>query len=372
MHELNKSDAAKNPSMNGLPAVTYPHKLKRSTPASKRSIVGGIKDDLWQKKRDLFRLKLKYLDSETPIRVPIEVQIEATSKCNLRCPECAHSRDNEAGKHLSTGELNLVLDKLPFSVKRVILSGIGEPLLNPEYFSLVDFLAERQIICRFITNGTLLTPQTCEKIIQRRNIDYVVISCDGAEKKTFENLRMGASFDKWTQFVRYFSNRVNEERPDLTISINTVITKQNLNQLEGIIQMVADLGCHRILFLDPIAIDDMAVENIASKEELSAINFKDLFKLGSLLGLKVAWSIRRDIVPPGTIPRCLRPWDSLFIRANGNVLPCPANFSNNKVEVMGNIFQKDFESIWNGDRFREYRRTSVKGMNSLCRACSFY
>jgi MoaA/NifB/PqqE/SkfB family radical SAM enzyme len=352
--------------------MTDSHFSKRGITVLKGSIFARIKVDLWRIKHDVLGVRTKYLDQETPRRFPTEVQIEATSKCNLRCPACSHSRENDSGKHLTLGDLKIILDRLPFPIKRVILSGTGEPLLNPEFFSLVDCLAAREIVCSFITNGTLLTPQICEAIVKRRNIDYVAISCDGAEKKTFESLRLGANFETWIQFVHHFLNKVKQERPDLTTSVNTVITKQNRQQLENVIRLAADLGYHKIQFLDLIPIDDMVAENRLSKSELLAINFKELFELGTLLRLKVSWSIRRDKVPPKAIPRCLRPWELLFIRANGNVLACPANYSTDKLVVMGNIFQTDFEDIWNGDRFREYRKTNVLGTNLLCRMCPFY
>jgi len=323
-------------------------------------------------KEGLFGLRIKYLDRETPRRFPAEVQIEPTSKCNLRCPECAHSRDSEPGRHLTAADFNKILDRLPFSIQRVMLSGIGEPLLNPYYFSLVEALLERRIRCRFITNGTLLTPQICEAIIRRPNIEYVVISCDGAEKKTFETFRAGANFETWTEFIRHFANRAKAERPDLRIGMNTVITRQNLCQLGQIVRLAADLGFQNLHFLDPIPVDAFAAENVPSKDELSRLNFKDLARSGLLSGLKVTWSIRRDKAYPRLIPRCLQPWKNVFVRANGDMLPCPANFSTKKLAVMGNIFQEDFKKIWNGSDFREYRRTSLTGTNSLCRVCPFY
>ena len=89
-----------------------------------------------------------------------------------------------------------------FCPARVVLSGIGEPLVNPQFFSLVDVLAERQIQCEFFTNGTLLTARMQQAILARRNIDLLIISCDGAEKATFENLQAGANFESWKQLVQ--------------------------------------------------------------------------------------------------------------------------------------------------------------------------
>lgn len=320
----------------------------------------------------LHRLQVNFLNPEAPRKIPARIQIETSSKCNLRCLTCPNSRENDSGKFLTVNELQSILNRLPFGVEHVTLSGIGEPLLNPEFFSSIDLLAERRITCEFYTNGTLLTPQNCEAILKRRNIVSLAISCDGAEKAIYENSRVGANFERWMQSVRHLTMKKKKERPDLNISMFTVINKQNLNELGNIIRLAAELGFNGVHFLDPIPVDDFAEANVPSNIELSAINLHELFNLARSRGLSVSGWIRRDRVPPLAIVRCLQPWEYIFIRANGNIQPCCAIFGAEKAAVMGNIFREEFSDIWNGDRFNEFRRTSVKGTNSLCRVCPYY
>lgn len=339
---------------------------------SRLSFPMAIGSFLREMESSLLALRIRFVNQETPRRIPATIQIEATSKCNLRCPECSHSRENDSGQHLTVGDLERILDRLPFSLGHVILSGIGEPLLSPHFFSLIDRLAERHVMCSFYTNGTLLTPQKCEEIIQRRSIVSIDVSCDGAERVTFENSRLGASFEAWIRFVRYFLAKVKDDRPDLRVGVLAVITKRNLSQLEEVMRFVAELGFHSVSFLDPIPVDDIAAASVPSKSELSSVDFEGLFELGSALELGVSCRIRRDTVPPKAIPSCLQPWEYVFVRADGNVQPCMALFGTKKAAIVGNIFEQDFASIWNGHRFREFRRTSATGTNSLCRVCPYY
>ena len=148
-------------------------------------------------KRVPLKLRVRYVAPERPRRFPIRIQIEATSKCNLSCPSCSHSREKDKGQHLAEEDFRRILDRLPWLPARVILCGIGEPLMNPQFFSLVDILAERRIKCEFYTNGTLLTTRIQQAILSRHTIDSLSISCDGAQKETFENLRLGADFERW-------------------------------------------------------------------------------------------------------------------------------------------------------------------------------
>jgi radical SAM protein with 4Fe4S-binding SPASM domain len=320
------------------------------------------------------RLLVRYLSSERPWHSPRSVQIEATSKCNLRCPTCSHKADEGSGQHLTGERLRKIIDRLPSSPARVRLSGIGEPLLNPHFFSLVDILAERGIKCDFITNGTLLLPRMREGVLSRANIDEVIVSCDGARKSTFESCRVGADFDSWKQLVADFlAEAKRRRRQTLRVSASTVVSKQNLNELGDIIRLAADLSINRVTLLSPIPVDDVAVSLCPSPTEMSSVHLEELERMAAVLGVRICCALGpRSSLPPASIPQCMQPWEYVFIRANGAIQPCSALFGSDKVAVMGNMLEQDFTEIWRGARFREFRRTSALGTNSLCRLCPYY
>jgi radical SAM protein with 4Fe4S-binding SPASM domain len=255
----------------------------------------------------------------------------------------------------------------------VVLSGIGEPLVNPQFFSLVDVLAQRGIKCQFYTNGTLLTAKTRQAILSRSNIDAISISCDGAEKETFENLRLGADFENWKQSVQEFLVEARRQRGrELSVGANIVVNRRNLDEIGDIIQLVADLGFDSVGIMQPIPVDDAAAELCPSPTEFPAMRQRDLVEMSKGLGLKTFSFFRRDNVPPKALPSCLQPWEYIFVRANGDVAPCYAVFGSDKGAVMGNIFQQEFQEIWHGERFRAFRKTSASGTNPLCRLCPYY
>jgi radical SAM protein with 4Fe4S-binding SPASM domain len=223
---------------------------------------------------------------------------------------------------------------------------------------LVDVLAERGIQCRFYTNGTLLRSRTIEGIVSRGNIFKVEVSCDGAQKETFEGLRRGADFDRWKAGVGELAARAkagaNGPRRPLRVGALTVLSKQTLGEIEAIIRLAAALGL------------------CASQTEYSAIRPEKLRILGRTVGTDVFFELRREKTPPRTGVRCLQPWHYAFLRANGDVAPCCAVFGSEKAAVMGNLLQEDFHDVWHGERFREFRRTSASGTNKLCRICPYY
>jgi len=327
--------------------------------------------DFWR--RIPLRLLIQFIDHEHPRRFPETIQIEPTSKCNLRCPACSHAREKDAGRHLVKEDFKKILDRLPWTPKSITLSGIGEPLISPHFFSLVDILAERKIRCVLYTNGTLLTPRTRKAIISRRNIEDIFISCDGAEKMTFENLRVGASFEHWKKAVfQLFTEAKEQSRQTMRISAHIVLCKQNLDQVTEIIRLTADLGFYGVQLFEPVPHDNVVASICPSREEMNRIRQEDLFKLARALRLRTACHFRRYRLPPKSVMRCIQPWEYIFIRANGDIFPCYAIFGYEKGALMGNIFQQDFMEIWRGDCFRKFRRTSAAGTNMLCRICPYY
>jgi radical SAM protein with 4Fe4S-binding SPASM domain len=321
------------------------------------------------------RLVVRYINPGRPRRFPIKIQIEATSKCNLRCSSCSHSKEKNSGQHLTGNELRKVLHRLHWSPAKVTISGIGEPLINPHLFELVDILAERGIRCEFYTNGTLLTKPIREAILSQANIDSLSISCDGAKKSTFENLRLGADFEIWKKSVRQLLAEAKEQRRQtLSIGLLNVLSKQNFEEIDEIIRLAADLGFDFIWILDLIPIDETAASMCLSETEFSTIRVKELRDLAGSIGLKFFYGFRRDneLPHPFLNIRCIQPWEYIFIRASGDIAPCCAVFGSEKGAIMGNIFRQDFGEIWYGDRFREFRKTSALGTNSLCRMCPYY
>lgn len=56
---------------------------------------------------------------------------------------------------------------------------------------------------------------------------------------------------------------------------------------------------------------------------------------------------------------CEFPWTSLTVMADGSVVPCTQDFDAEM--CMGNVNEQSLEEIWNGEKYREFRRWHVTG-----------
>jgi MoaA/NifB/PqqE/SkfB family radical SAM enzyme len=67
-----------------------------------------------------------------------------------------------------------------------------------------------------------------------------------------------------------------------------------------------------------------------------------------------------------TTETCQNLFYSIEVRANGKVNLCSPAFIDYDDCYIGNIFEQDFESIWNGDKAREFRRLALEGKYPYC------
>jgi radical SAM protein with 4Fe4S-binding SPASM domain len=320
-----------------------------------------------------FKLKNNYINAAAPRRFPIQVDIEASGVCNLKCPSCPRSHDGSSSAGwIEPNVLETILDKMPFRPKDVLLGGVGEPLANPHLDGLIDVMARRGIECRMFTNGTLLNASSQNMLLSHRNLRSVGVSIDGATKESFEQLRRGANFEKWKEHVQSFCESAALKRGrSFIVSTNTVVSKYNINEIPDIISLVAGLGVKHMQLIDMIPAEDEARDMVAPIAQYDSIigMVKDIERQ---FDLHIIYSRRRFQFPPKVAKRCMLPWSYILVKANGDIEGCCALFGRNGKPVMGNILKQSFEEIWHGEAFREFRIGSTKGTNAMCNLCPYY
>src|SRR3712207_707633 len=75
-----------------------------------------------------------------------------------------------------------IVDELP-GREKVTLQGLGEPLLAPDLFQMIEYASARGVRMGFNTNATLLNATRSERLI-RAGLDWLHVSLDGATAAT--------------------------------------------------------------------------------------------------------------------------------------------------------------------------------------------
>lgn len=125
---------------------------------------------------------------------PINLDIEASMACNLRCPMCPRTvRINEKDKKLRESAhfdfalyKRLIDEAAEIGVYAVKLNWLGEPLMNPRIVDMVKYAKDRGIEDVLMnTNAVLLTEEMSRNLIAA-GIDKLFFSFDSPYKDNYE------------------------------------------------------------------------------------------------------------------------------------------------------------------------------------------
>ena len=81
------------------------------------------------------------------------VYLEITNACNLNCPFCTYEKGN---RFLSLKQIDDYTSQIKKYCNYIYLHILGEPLLHPDFDSILDILDKKDFNLQLVTNGTLL------------------------------------------------------------------------------------------------------------------------------------------------------------------------------------------------------------------------
>ncbi|MFH1545293.1 MAG: radical SAM protein [archaeon] len=300
---------------------------------------------------------------------PLSLQIEITTACNLDCVMCEHSHTKENPFDLNFQEFRKIIDSNEF-FQLINFTGIGESLLNKDFFNMIEYAKRKNIYVWFNSNFTLMTKDKAKKLIQL-GTDAIAVSMDGARRETYEAIRRGAKFNVVKENIKNFQEIKKELKknvPELFFVV--VVMEENLSELKEFVLLAKELGIKKILFVGMIEFKG---------NESFAVKDKDLFeeKKQEILtkaeeeGIQIIGfpSERKDM------GACYLPWNSLYINAEGKVLPCcfvMQRDSKRIIEecVMGNAKKQGIKEIWNSENYKGFReKLKSKNLPNICRNC---
>jgi len=304
---------------------------------------------------------------------PIFLQIEPTLNCNLRCRMCRSPHLKRKSETLTLEGFKKVIAQFPY-LQKVSLVGAGEPLLNPEIFDIIRFAKSKGLTIGFATNATLLDERITQEVLSSR-LDWLNISLDGATKETYEMIRTGADYDT---VIKNISNFTAGSNGHLDISVWFLAMKTNLMELPDMVSLVHRLGIKSICVQtmhhwgDPRWKDRLAGESLSGDSG----GMQEVLCRTARLAKKKRIRFQYVNIPDKQKPRaCQWPWKACYITADGYVTPCCLHGANPQVVSFGNIFDDDFENIWNNSKYREFRQALKSKSNNapaVCAGCPSY
>ena len=165
---------------------------------------------------------------------PLQLNIELTSYCNLRCKMCNYNFiENKTHKHLSLELVDQIVNEAKsLHVESLWLGAYSEGLLHPDIIEILRKFAQvKSLDYWLLTNGTLLNKRVAETIVDIP-LTWLTVSLDAATAETYKQIR-GGRLDIVERNIDEFL-KIREEKgsklPFLRVSF--VDMKENHNELE--------------------------------------------------------------------------------------------------------------------------------------------
>ena len=302
------------------------------------------KVDVWIEKNRVF------LKDILPLDTPFNLGIETSSLCNFKCNYCVHSTNAKFFKGNMSWEIFQKtiesVKKFPNKIKKIDLSNIGEPLCNPQFPLYIKYIKEANIAekVEVITNGTLLTPNKIDEIIDA-GIDTIRISLQGSDAEKYKRMcGVNINFEKFVDNLKYLHS--NKKSCDIKMKVSAVSS-----EVETVYRELDEVFGE---FSKEIFIDNLV-------SLFSSVDY-------NLIDSNIYSKNRVENVEKKHIDVCTRPFYSIIVCANGDITSCCDPI--NRI-VLGNIDDGVFE-VWNSEKRRNLLRMMVakkRLYHPICRSC---
>jgi len=325
--------------------------------------------------------------SGSPLPSPTEAYFEVANRCNSKCATCPLTfSPQETAKQLSLDEFKSLASQMP-DLRRAVMQGIGEPLLNRDLASMIRHLKERGVYVVFNTNAALLTRRRQIQLIES-GLDELRVSLDGSTPETYLKVRGIPVFDRVVANVAEMV-RTKHERSASSPRLSFWVTgmRENLAELPGVIDLAARIGVEEVYLQrmvfgfddNALACEDQSIYD-GYRDEAEAI-IAEAERRSVALGVRFrgadALSPRESIVDriPQAEPwrACSRPLRLAYVTAQGTALPCciaPFTDAPYNSITLGNYLRDGIQAVWTGDAYRQFReRLYSSDPPASCRNC---
>jgi radical SAM protein with 4Fe4S-binding SPASM domain len=300
-----------------------------------------------------------------------------TNYCNTHCTMCyRHGNTGNWPKFFPVDVLQKIVNEAGDRINILEFSGIGEPLLHPEFKDCVR-IARSKIKVHIVSNGGLLDEKTSH-FITDQGVSHVWFSLNSTTQEVHDIVMPGLDFERIVSNIRYLSKL--PDRP--SIKMTFVMTKDNYHQALAFPQFAFDLGADeaRIGCVDA----GLSLANYEANftDEIMAVRtqIERMAKKDSRITCIPAWGCEKIHTPPGNArgincPNAQREFG--IYSTSGSVVPCCYAISTPEIEKQmsyGNIYEQSISEIWNGQKANAFRQSlkRIETSPQICKECNNY
>jgi radical SAM protein with 4Fe4S-binding SPASM domain len=224
---------------------------------------------------------------KTSVPLPIHLLIETTTRCNLRCKQCAHVINKYAFADMSMETFYKLRPLFPHA-KQIALYGHGETFLHKQFFDMLAEVKQYPAEVYITTNGMLVTEKVAERLVELQ-LDKLAFSLDAATPELFNDIRRGADFEKILKNIRSLNalkkQAGRDDKPILSIMYCAM--KSNIQELPKLVRLADELNMtHGVSVMNIYEYDDqMAGESLLRYPELAERYLNEANQLATQLAV---------------------------------------------------------------------------------------
>ena len=307
---------------------------------------------------------LKYLFSgkgEVLSYDPITISIVGTTRCTLSCDMCpTHSgRVPEDYPHKQKNVKDIDFEMFKDIINRfknaltVHIIGSGEPLLNKDFFRMVEYAAGKKMAVKTFSNGTTIKNNI--DIILNSRLDGITVSLNGHDPKEFKRMTgMDEKiYSEIYDMTRILVDKKKKRNPRLKVKLSFIIDKRNYKYIPEMVDTGIKLGADHIFFCNFLA---APYNGLSADERALTADARLMDELGAIFR-KYPPEVRKRLTPPVLIDKsmernnCQSHFSQIRFDGDGNVSSCSMMLLN----MSGNGNYKD-AGVWNNNFFVDMRK----------------
>lgn len=296
------------------------------------------------------------LGEQLPLETPYRITISTIQMCNFKCFYCTHSLDKKEVektgfkyKKMEYSEfVNLInqLKEFKNPLKLIVISGMGEPLMNKDIDKMIKYAKESGVTekIELYTNASLLDKEMSDKLISS-GLDRLLISLQGLNaEKYFEISKYKMDYDLFIKNIEYYYNNKGNSK----LYIKIVDSALGDGEEEKFYSMFGNICDH--IFIEHLSDCQPLTNNCDGK-----VNYNFTMYYDEAKETKV----------------CPLLFYSIYSDADCNIYPCvtlalPTDFA------VGNFRNEKVINIWNNEKIKNLRLAHLYGKRKeipVCKDC---
>lgn len=311
---------------------------------------------------------------------PKIVWIELTSRCPLRCIFCSRKHQRGVGQHMSFALYESLIRQLK-GPEIIRLNYSGESLHYPRLPEAIRLARATGATTELVS--TLATaPDRALRAIVDAGLHRLSVSLHTMDAGQFRSIYGGgdiANMRGRLEYLRRYKAERASQYPEIDFAF--VAMRENLCQLSPVAEYAQACGITRV-----------SVHPVIRRSAIPAQFPRELDESGELRE-EFAADVRRAVetvaachpgisaavarpqraeahhagaAPCDAVTTCEQnPWETVHVLAGGGIVVCEVQ----DATEIGNLQRESLHAVWNGAKYRSFRRRYVNGAHPACAKC---